>query len=262
MPDLRARFGYNALRALKRPLLGEDYVFDPRDIPGIGHFLLVGSTVSLLEKPVTVRRQTYLRQPSDRHTSLHLTLSLCWDGFAEAANLLFMFAESFQGPVPVDAVVETRDRYGIGDFGIAWTWTKRETPDVVCFVRHNVLATLVNAAPVDLPSVARDLDRVLSRKSTVEAYRDVEGGLLSGLKTGAGGVPRAPAAGRLTLGPPDGERDRLFFVTSTGSVNRDLDRPEVRYYRAGLTRGKQEITLYRVKAGLLPTRERLAVEVT
>src|SRR5215470_18468847 len=77
-------------------------------------------------------------------------------------------------------------------------------------------------------------------------------------------APRVPTGGRLELGEFATETKEgvtLFFLTSSGSVNRDPESPQKWYYRAGVERGAQEITLYRVGKGILPLRERLRVEV-
>ena len=263
MADVLKQFGFEEARKRERPLLGADYVFKP-SLPAAQAFKNVYERVLLEETPLAVRREIHLQHQEKPHTNAKLTLALAWEGFAGAITLLERFVNGFQRAVPAEAVSSTVTRNEIGDFGVAWAWEKAsQGPDVLAFVRFNVLVAITghDTETGFITGLAEQIDRELRSLPTVPSYGDQAEGLLSRAMTQA---PRVPAGGRLELGEFATETKEgvtLFFLTSSGSVNRDPESPQKWYYRAGVERGAQEITLYRVGKGILPLRERLRVEV-
>lgn len=263
MADILGRLGLDAQASQERPLLGEDFVFAPTTYASSKPLAVVHEELYLDETPLAFTRQIHLQHSAHIHTSLILRLALCWNGFRDALMLLSRFPLSFQRAFPTSAALNTAERYGTGDFGIAWPWSGEGEPDVLAFVRNNLFVSMEghDAAGVLRP-LARDLDASLLRLRTVSAYGDEPAGLLQGVRSRAGVIPRLPAGGRLDFGVLAPEKDTtLFFLTTSGSVNRDPERTDAWYYRAGTAEGRQEVILFRVGKGILPVRERLTVEV-
>jgi hypothetical protein len=260
MADVLKQFGFEEARRRQRPLLAAEYVFKA-SFPAAQAFKTVFERVFLEETPLSVVREIHLQHVDKLHTSAKLTLALCWEGFAGAMTLLERFVNGFQRSLPPAQVWNAVTQNETGDFGVAWAWEKSSRePDVMAFVRFNVLvaATGHDAEPGFLPALANQIDRELRGSATTESYADTKQGLLS-----RPGAPQIRQGGRLDLVEFDAEKqgESLFFLTSSGSVNRDPQSPQKWYYRAGGQRGRQEITLFRVGRGILPVRERLTVEV-
>lgn len=263
MADVLKQLGFEEVRKQQRPLLASDYIFMPR-FPLAEPFKPVYDRVSFQETPLAVVREIHLQHSDQPHTSAKVTLALCWNGFADAMILLERFVNGFQRAVPAGAA---RQHSEIGDFSVLWSWDeppKFKAEDVVAMVRFNVFmaATGHDTEPGFLIALAAQADRELRALPTTQSYADQPEGWLSRAAR-AEEVPRVPAGGRLDLGEFAAEKEgvSLFFLTSGGSVNRDPQAPQKWYYRAGVDRGPQEITLYRVGLGILPLRERLKVEV-
>jgi hypothetical protein len=261
MTEALRKFGFEEARKQQRPLLASDYVFTP-GFPLAQPFKTVYERVFLEETPLAVVREMHLQHSDNPHASAKVTLSLCWEGFAAAMTLLERFVNSFQRAVPAE---EPRNHKEIGDFSVAWSWDQKMNLDVFALVRWNVFvaATGHDVEPGFLVAVAAQIDRELRAAPTTPRYADQTEGLLSTVRKRAQERPRVPVGGRLDLGEFAVEKEgaSLFFLTGSGSVNRDPGAPQNWYYRAGATRGPQEITLYRVGRGILPVRERLTVEV-
>lgn len=256
------RLGLTRLANEQRPFVAEDFVFDPAAFAATKATSIVHEEVFLEETPLAVLRQIDLQHGERLHTSLRLSLALCWNGFADALTLLQRFPSSFQRAFSPSAVVNTAERYQIGDVGVAWAWSGDGEPDVLAFVRNNVYASLVghDAAAIVRPA-ARELDEALQRLRTAGPYGDEPAGPLADVRRRSGEVARLSAGGRLELGAIPADRERLFFLSSSGSVNRSPERPDSWYYRAGGEKGRHEIVLFRVGRGILPLRERLVVEI-
>jgi hypothetical protein len=266
MAEVLKQFGFEEARKQQRLLLATDYVFTPR-FPAAQPFKNVYERVFLEETPLAVVREIHLQHNEKPHTSAKVTLALCWNGFADAMALLQRFANSFQRAIPVEQILNTVPQNEIGDFGVAWAWEPGAGAlDVIAFVRFNVLvaATGHDTEPGFLLALANQIDRELRTSATTEKYTDQTEGLFTRARSEAQGAPRTAAGGRLDLGEFAAEKEgvSLFFLASSGSVNRDPESPQKWYYRAGVERGQQEITLYRVGKGILPARERLRVEVS
>jgi len=257
------RLGLTRLASEARPFVAEDFVFDPSAIAATKDTLIVHEELFLEETPLALLRQIDLQHGARLHTSVRLRLALCWNGFGDALALLARFPNSFQRAFSPDALVNTAERYQIGDVGMAWAWSGEGEPDVLAFVRNNVYASLVgHDAVAVVRTAARELDEALRRLRTGGPYADVSTGILAEARRRAGEVPRVPPGGRLELGAiPLATAEKLFFLTTSGSVNRAPEQPESWYYRAGAERGPQEIIVFRVGRGILPVRERLAVEI-
>ncbi len=262
MSEILKRLGLDAAAKQSRPLLAEDYVFLPSDHESSRDLTLAHEEVFLDETPLAVVRQIHLQHPSRPHTSIRLHLALCWNGFRDGLTLVSRLSQSFQRQIPAEAVVNPTETYGIGDFGVAWPWSGKGDPDVIAFVRNNAVASFeAHDAAATVVPLARDIDGALRKLRTTDRYGEETAGVLDEVRKRAGKVPRLPAGGRLDLGVLTGGRDSLFFLTTSGSVNRFPDRAEAWYYRAGAAKGRQEITLFRVGKGILPVMERLSVEV-
>jgi hypothetical protein len=132
----------------------------------------------------------------------------------------------------------------------------------VALVRNNLVVTLFAHELLDMESVAAELDSTLPQE-TVDAYRPSSAGILTRAREAAGGGEiRVEAGSRLALGAPVSlPDDSLFFLATGGSINRDPDRTEERYFRAGLEKGTFQITAFYVGRGLVPVVEKLDVEV-
>jgi hypothetical protein len=256
------RLGYDELLKQERPLLGEDYIFDPTQIAAAKEFKAIHENVFLEESSIALVRQIHLQHASKPHSSLHVTLTLCWNGFQDALTALTRFAGSFERGVPAESVVSTVRTYEVGDFGVAWAWSGKGDPDILAVVRSNVfLGIRSHDAGEVTVSLARAVDTALRNRKATEAYSDTSSGLFAELKKRGGETLKVPSTGKLLLGTlPEGDA-KFFFLTSSGSVNRDADKPETWYYRAGTKTGPQVIRLYWVDAGILPKRDALIVEV-
>jgi hypothetical protein len=261
METLRKRFAYDELKQISRPLLGENYVFEVEKHPSLKAFTVVHQEVSLNEIPLALVRKVFLSPVKKSETTLQLGITLCWHGFRDVLELLFAFTESFERPIPPEAIFNTTQKYQIGDFGLAWSWLGREDPEIVSFLRNNVLITIQGYNLRHLiVTIAREIDDELQALRTTKEYPEEQAGVFSEIKRNK--VPEVAAGGRLTIGASPSERETLFFLTTSGSMNRDIDRPDVWYYRAGMEKGKQEILLFRINAGILPKKERLVIDVT
>lgn len=262
MAEVLKQFGFEEARKQQRPLLATDYIFTPR-FPLAEPFKNVYEKVFLEETPLAVVREIHLQHSEKPHASAKVTLALCWNGFADAMTLLERFVNSFQRAAPAGGPWQHNE---IGDFTVLWSWDQRRMEEnVIAMVRFNVFmaATGHDTEPGFLIALAAQADRELRALPTTESYPDQSEGLFSNVRRGTEGAPRVPAGGRLDLGEFAAEKEgaSLFFLASSGSINRDPQDPQKWYYRAGAQRSTQEITLYRVGRGILPLRERLRVEV-
>jgi len=265
MAEVLSKFGFEEARKQQRPLLARDYVFTP-GFPAAQSFKTVHEKVFLEETPLAVVREIHLQNAENPHASAKLTLALCGEGFAGAMILLERFVNSFQRAIPNELVQQISP--SVGDFGVAWAWERRKEaeaiPDVIAFVRYNVFVGLIghDTPPQFMADVPNQIDGELSKSPTTERYADQQEGVFSALRGGTEGGPKVPVGGRLDLGEfATSDGASFFFLTSSGSVNRDPRAPQKWYYRAGGEKGPQEITVYRVGRGILPVRERLKVEV-
>ena len=262
MKETFTRLGYDELLKQERPLLGENYVFNPASLAEAKDFKAVHESVFLRENPLALVRQIHLQNANKPHTSLNLTLALCWNGFHDALALLFRFAESFERAVPLESVVSTTVTHEFGDFGVAWPWSGKGDPGILAFVRNNALVGIRAHDGVQIPVLlGREVDASLRTRKTTDSYPDTAHELFAELKKRQGEIPKVPSTGKLPLGTlPEGEI-KFFFLSSGGSVNREDDRTQSWYYRAGTQKGRQEITLYWADAGILPKRDRLILDV-
>jgi hypothetical protein len=261
MPTLRDRFNA-AARTVPALLLGEDWVFAVSKYPAFADLGVVYQDVALCEAPLAITRRIDLAY-TDRPVTIQLDAALCLNGVGDAVELLFRFTESFQRPIPVERVANTADALATGDFGLAWSWEEGSHPSVVAFMRHNVLVVLQgHSAEARVASAARQIDAHLRARATASRYAPVERGFFSEARGASGAVPRVPTRGRLPLGSTAGSAERHFFLTKEGSVNRDPQRTDDWYFRAGGGTGRREIVLFRVGDGILPIEERLSVDVT
>jgi hypothetical protein len=246
-----------------RPFVAEDFVFDPTAFTATRGLTVVHEEVYLEETPLAVLREIHLQHGARAHAAVTLRLALCWNGFRDALTLLERFPSSFQRARPANAVVNIAERYGIGDAGIAWAWSGTGEADVLAFVRNNVYASFIghDAAEVVRPA-ARELDEALRRLRTSGPYADGPTGAFDEVRRRVLDVARVASGMRLDLGAvPTDPNTRVFFLSTSGAVNRAPERPQQWYYRAGAGKGRHEIVAYRVGQGILPVRERLAVEV-
>jgi hypothetical protein len=263
MSEMLARLGFNAQAAQSRPLVAEDFVFAPADYRSGERLAVIHEELYLDEDPLAFTRQVHLQHSVHRHSSITLRLALCWNGFRDCLTLLSRLPLSFQRSIPAAAAVNTAETYGIGDFGLAWSWSGEGEPDVLAFVRNNLYLSIEGhevAAIVRL--LAADLDVAFRALRTTTAYTEDSAGLLAEVRRRAGEVPRLPIGGRLDFGVlAAGPDTTLFFLTTSGSVNRAPEHRDAWYYRAGAVTGRQVVSLFRVGPGILPVKERLTVEI-
>lgn len=263
MPTLRQRFEAEVSRVPPRLLVGEDWVFAPTRYPTLGSFTIVYQDASLREEPLAVLRNVHLASGRDPASTVQLDVALSMNDARAAADLLFQFADSFERKIPLDKVQNTAQTVGVGDFGVAWAWAGEGPLEVVAFLRHNVAVMLQQHHGEDvLSTAAREIDTMLSSLKTVPRYEDAADGFFSDVRRREGPNPGVPAGASLQLGSRLDENETYFFLTEGGSVNRDPARADTWYFRAGLEKGRREITLLRLGAGILPVRERLALDVT
>jgi hypothetical protein len=262
MREILDRLGFDAISREDRPYIAEEFAFQPSDYVSGRDLRNVHEDLILEETPLAVSRQIHLQHSRRAHTSLKLRLALCWNGFRDALSLLAYYAQSFQRAVPESAVVNAAEKYGTGDFGVAWAWSGDGEPDVLAFVKNNVFVSIEgHDAAAFVRPLARELADALGKLRTGGTYGEERAGLLADVRRRAGEVPSLPPGGRLDLGVLPADDSTLFFVTSSGSVNRSPQQKDSWYYRAGAVKGRQEIILFRVGKGILPIRERLTVEV-
>jgi hypothetical protein len=262
MREILDRLGFDAISREDRPYIAEDFVFQPSDYASGRELRNVHEDLVLEESPLALFRQVHLQHAARAHTSLRLRLALCWNGFRDALSLLANYSQSFQRAIPEKGVVNAAEKYGTGDFGLAWAWSGDGEPDVLAFVKNNVFVGIEghDAAALVRP-LARELADALGKLRTGGTYGEERTGLLADVRRRSGEVPSLPPGGRLDLGVLPADDSTLFFVTSSGSVNRSPQEKDSWYYRAGAAKGRQEIVLFRLGKGILPIRERLTVEV-
>jgi hypothetical protein len=263
MPTLRQRFEAEVSKLPSGLLLGEDWVFTPTRHPALAAFTIVYQEASLREAPLAVLRNLHLASGKDPAATVQLDVALSMNDTRAAVDLLFQFADSFERMIPIDKVQNTAQTIGVGDFGVAWSWAGEGPLEVVAFLRHNVAVMLQRHHGEDvLSTAAREIDAMLSSLKTVVRYSEEAGGFFSEVRRREGPNPKVPAGASLPLGSRLDQNETYFFLTDGGSVNRDPTRTDTWYFRAGLEKGRREITLLRLGAGILPVRERLTVDVT
>jgi hypothetical protein len=262
--SLLKRLGLDQLASQSRPVIAENFVFVASAFPAAKVFDIVYKEVGFEETPTAVARKIFLQNKERKHTSIELQLTLCWSGFADAVRLLSDVPFAFERAVPLQAIVNTVERYQLGDAGVAWPWSGSGEPDVLAFVRNNILVTqLGHDAGALLVPLAREIDTSLRGLKTALHYEDGPSGAFDEVRKRSGEIPKVESGARLDFGAlPSGKETHHFFFTADGSVNRSSERPDAWYYRAGARRGRQEIILFKLDAGILPVRERLIVEVT
>jgi len=245
--NLRERFGRK--RALPQSSLTGDFRFVPAEYTSLREHRIAHEEVNVLEKPLAVDRLYFLAHGSD---SLQLEFALCLEGAAAAAELLFRRAEAFQREPAAEAVRDLTLAQGTGDLGVAWLWGREERNGVAGFVRHNVLAFLQGRYETLLEQ-ARELDAALVRTPAGAGPAQIDESSFA--------VLRVPPGGRVDLGLPVRPGEQNFFIASGGSVNRDPKEPTRHYFRAGLGRGQQLVTVLRVGSGLLPARQTIRITI-
>lgn len=251
--NLRERFGPKG--AMRPSSLTGDFSLVPTEYPSLREHRIEHEEVDVLEKPLAVDRLYFLTHGSD---SLQLELALCLEGAAAAAELLFRRLEAFQREPAADAVRNLALTSGIGDLGVAWSWGKEERNGVAGFVRHNVMAFLQGRYETLLEQ-ARELDATLGRTpgGAGPSQTDEPSFELGAREAALGVTP----GGRIDLGVPIRAGERHFFIASGGSVNRDPKEPARYYFRAGLVKGPQLVTVLRVGAGLRPARQTIRITI-
>jgi hypothetical protein len=248
--DLRERFGPKG--ALPQSSLAGDFRFQPSEIPALRDYRILQEEVDVLESPLAVDR---LYDLASGRRQLKLELALSINGSVAAVDLLFRRLAAFQRDPEEKDVRDLAKLDGVGEVGVAWPWEGPDALGVVGFVRHNVVVMLQGLfEPV--VQQARDLDAAISRTPTGDKPSMTEEPSFA-----LGERASATPGGRLDLGLPMKSDERLFFITSGGSVNRDPNQPSLYYFRAGLTRGTQTVTVLRVGAGLVPARQTIRITI-
>jgi len=245
--NLRERFGRKGMP--QSVSLTGDFRFEPVVISSLREHKIVHEDVDVLEQPLAVDRLYLLAHGSD---SLQLELALCLDGAAAAAELLFHRLDSFQREPAADALLDLSG--SIGDVGVAWSWGQEDRNGVAGFVRHNVMALLQGRFDT-LVAQARELDAALANTPADAGVSHIDE---ASFESAASSVP---PGGRVDLGLPLRPGERHFFIAAGGSVNRDPKDPAQHYFRAGLAKGPQLVTVLRVGAGLLPARQTIRITI-
>lgn len=264
--SLRVRFSYDEIKRMSRPLLGENFVLERVKISSLQIGKLLRQEVVLRRRPLAIiKRYYYDLLKGSKRTSLYLLFALCIDGFADAIELLFSFAENFERPLPLDEVIETAKSYELGDFGLAWAWRKEE-PDIVSFVRNNVFVVVQGQTGENsLLNIAQEIDGQLNQLRTTDKYVEEKDGLFTQIKRRTDGIVKVKAGEKFTLGSLLKIRKGVgftFFLTTGGSMNQEIAKPEEWFYRAGMEKGKHKITLFHADEGILPKKEQLDVDIT
>ena len=251
--NLRERFGPKGLQP--PALLTGDFRFVPGEYPSLREYRVEHDEVDVLEKPLAVDRLYLLAHGSD---SLQLELALCLEGAAATTELLFRRLDAFQREPDTDALRDLAATSGIGSVGVAWSWGTEDRNGVAGFVRHNVMVLLQGRFET-LIEQARELDAALARtpSGAGPSQTDEASFELVAPDTALRAVP----GGRVDLGLPVRAGEQHFFIASGGSVNRDPKEPMRHYFRAGLDKGPQLVTVLRVGAGLLPARQTIRITI-
>jgi hypothetical protein len=247
--NLRERFGPK--EPLSRGLLAEDFVFSPAEHGALRNYRIERESVTMLETPLAVSRRYVLSRAPE---GVQLELALCLEGGDAAVALLFQRAEAFQRKPADDAIIDLAREHRIGEVGLSWTWGKDQRDAVLGFVRYNVLVFMQGDHEV-LLEAARFIDKALAGRGTTGAYSDVAG------VVAVVGQAVVRAGGRLEVEVPTDRDARYFFIANGGAVNRDPGAPARHYYRAGLVPGSYRLTVFRVGAGLLPSRQTVPVTI-
>ena len=216
------------------------------------------TSVSAHHDPGRVARTYFLTAPNYAALALELSLTICLDGWKDVVEVIFRALESHQGHLP-RPITDTSREMDLGDVGLGWGYREAKTLDALAFARHNVVVFL-RRYQKGLPIVehAQMLDRELRELSTSGAYKRI----VTGAFAATGKKPRAAVRvdARLDLGT-EPENQHWFYYAPVGSVNRDPEKPEQRYYRAPHEPLKTRLWAYTVGSGVLAHREALDVEV-
>lgn len=259
MKKLQEIFRRDEILQCASPLLSENYYFSPTNNPGLSEYKIMHQEVRLIENPLYLVRKYFLVRDLMKEIPIQITISLAWDGFDRALDFLFGFTESLDLLFNPEKVLNTR-AYALGDFGVAWWWVIEEL-NVLVFIRNNVFVGIQGFLPKEkMVLVARSIDAGLKEVSTKNPYRDEQQGFIAeNLKK----TTRVcvPSGGRLDIGIQRPGTETVFFITTAGSMNRDLIRPDLWYFRAGKEVGTSDLILLRVDEGILPKRETLQIEV-
>ncbi len=256
--NLRDQFDFDNLLELSPPLIGEDYEFKIQNIPAlVDKYEILHDEISFVENSSILTRGYYIGEHRKKQTILKFNLVFCWTGFKQALNYLFDFCESFQRPIPISTVFSITKKHKIGAFGLSWSW---DNEDIICAVRNNVVFTLkVSEARLGIDT-ALGIDRGLSELRTTSEYREEEDSSLSSIKKKIEGSS-IPAGGSITLGDFPTEDINYFFVTTSGSMNLIPASNNTWYYRAGLEKGNQKLTLFYVGSGILLKKESIKFKI-
>ena len=256
--EIRALFGYSSIVGLERSELDADFVLDTAALPG-APYQIGFEHVFLRKHPLSVTRRLSLRP--EQGPRLDLALTLACGGFGDAVKLLFRSAAFLDHPA-TESIHDLTRLHTIGELALGWGAASPDELTVVLMVRRNVLVELRAAGEgIDSLEVARKLDDALAGLSPDKTNARPPDRLLDQLDPAGKGQPRVAVGDRLTLGSEPLESRTRFFVTTSGSVNRDLADAAVWYYRAGSETGEQRIATLTVGEGIVPTYEELAIEV-
>ncbi|NHI84155.1 MAG: hypothetical protein EAX81_07630 [Candidatus Thorarchaeota archaeon] len=262
---IRNRFLDDELRKLSRPLVGENLILEEMDLTSLRPYKLVHQEVFLRRTPLSIFRRLHFSEKEKRKARLQILLALCLDRIQGALDLLFSFVEDFERPIRLDSVVDVRKNYNLGDFGLAWAWLKG-TPDIVTLVRNNVFLA-VEGLETEMPivEIARGIDGILNQLPTVDEYSEEKEGVFHEIQSKTPTPIKIPAGEVLAIGTiPKIKKDVgfTFFLTTSGSINRDITNPDKWYYRAGMDKGEHTITMLWGDAGILPKKAQLNIAIT
>jgi hypothetical protein len=241
-------------------LINGNFRFAPQAIPALAEYKIVHQQARLIEHPTTLVRKYFLSDSTPDQTPIQITLSLCWAGFSEALDFLFGFSEALDLLFSPEKLIDTR-KYALGDFGVAWDWVPGQI-NILAFVRNNVFVGIQGFIQKDtLLSAAKAIDGAICQLAKTDRYLEDQSGFLAPVRA-SNETLSLPAGARLDIASQASSKETFFFVTSSGSMNRDSTRPDLWYFRAGNELGDQKIDLFRVDEGILPQKESLLIKVT
>lgn len=256
---MRETFEFQRLIQHKRPFINEDFIFNPQDFHDLNEFVTTQEELDFNKEFLAFTRVHFLDHAKRPDISCEIRITLCWNGFADALNLLFMSAESFERPVSIGSV---RHFETLGDFSLGWSWSgDEEGADITLLVRYNVLCVVQGfRMGKEILSIAHAIDRTIRDLKTAERYLDDDAGVFSRLKGPEGEVPSISTGDTFSFGKLPDEDMSYYFVTEQGSVNRDQYEKGRWYFRAGSRSGQYLIHLYKVGSGILPIRETMQIQ--
>ena len=236
-----------------RPVISDSYRFAVKDYPSLKPFTLSFEQSVFLEKSNALGYEFVFTGEKRTCANLNVEILFCWDA-KQAPSVLLQSAGKFERNIP-EAITRIDKEQEIGDFGLAWAWDS--STKAVFFMRNNVIVGLYGTCVGDeLLAIAKEIDTSLTRQKSIRQYTEEKGKFFAKVKE-----KKVKTGERLDIGTAPYKNETVYFQTTSGSVNRDIAKPELWYYRAGGEKGKQTITLFHLGEGRVPKMEKLVIEI-